>query len=227
MPTPNAHHFKTPRTAHYYTLGEAGPHTKRMWLVCHGYGQLAENFIRRFDVVAGPEDYVVAPEGLSRFYWGGLNGPVAASWMTRGNRLDEIEDFTTMLSTLYQSQMAKLPDDVEVILFGFSQGCATQIRWMMKAFPRFNQLWLWGGMIPEDLNYTTPEVQSYLADKPIYHFLGDQDELIKPAYIELHRQLIKTQSLNVQEFTYSGDHRVIRTELSKFWTMQKEGGMSA
>lgn len=213
---PTHHQFLTSRTAHYYTLDEAGPQTKRLWFVCHGYAQLAQHFIRKFDVLAGPEDYVVAPEGLSRFYWGGLDGPVAASWMTRGNRLDEIRDYTNMLSTLFQEQLDKCPEDVEVILFGFSQGCATQVRWLVQDLPRFDQLWLWGGLMPEDLDYRQPKISEHLAGKPIHHFRGDADPLIKDEYIELHRQLIKQQELVVQEHSYAGDHRVVRSELKRF-----------
>jgi hypothetical protein len=61
-------------------------------LVTHGYGQLAKTFIRRFEPIMDAQTLVVAPEGLSRFYWGGFDGPVVASWMTREDRLDEIAD---------------------------------------------------------------------------------------------------------------------------------------
>lgn len=211
-----AHQIPVTRTAHYYTLGSAGSTTKRFWFVCHGYGQLASRFIRKFDVVAGAEDYVVAPEGLSRFYWGGLDGPVVASWMTRGDRLSEIADFTDMLTTIFNEQLQKLPSDVEVILFGFSQGCATQIRWLHQQQPHFNQLWLWGGFIPEDLDYRDTTTKVYLENKPIHHFRGDQDELIKDTYINMHRELIDQQELTVSEHSYQGDHRVVREELLKF-----------
>lgn len=211
-----AHQISVTRTAHYYTLGSASPATKRFWFACHGYGQLASRFIRKFNVLAGPEDYVVAPEGLSRFYWGGLDGPVVASWMTRGDRLAEIADFTAMLSTLFNDQLQQLPADVEIILFGFSQGCATQVRWMHQERPRFDHLWLWGGFIPEDLEYRQADLKAYLKDKPIHHFRGDQDELILDKYISQHRALIEQQELTVTEHDYKGDHRVIRDELLRF-----------
>lgn len=211
------HHRRTvSRTAHYYTLGERGPFTRRCWLVCHGYGQLAANFIRRFDVVAGPEDYVIAPEGLSRFYWGGLDGPVVASWMTRGDRLDEIRDYCAFLDGLYADEMAPLGPEVRVILLGFSQGCATQVRWLHQSRPRFDHLWLWGGLVPEDLDYRSDELRAYLADKEIHHFLGDADPLVKPEYVELHRAFVKEQSLRVNEHTYPGGHTIVRDELRRF-----------
>lgn len=214
--SPKHHRLPVTRTAHYYTLGTASPNTKRCWIVCHGYGQLAEHFINKFDEIAGEEDYIIAPEGLSRFYWGGLAGKVVASWMTKGNRLDEINDYCNMLSTIYQDEVAGLADDVEVILFGFSQGCATQVRWLHRDQPHFDQLWLWGGFIPEDLVYTDARTQDYLAGKTIHHFRGDADPLIKEHYIEMHRELIKNQQLEIQEHQYKGDHRVVRKELARF-----------
>lgn len=207
-----AHSLPVTRTAHYYTLGEPGPAVKRFWFACHGYGQAAQHFIRKFDVVVdGPEDYVVAPEGLSRFYWGGLTGPVVASWMTSGDRLDEIADFCGMLTTIFDQQRALLPPDVEVILFGFSQGCATQVRWLMQAKPAFDHLWLWAGRFPEDLDYSND--LDYLNSKPIHSFLGDEDELIKPSHVRFYRGLVVKAGIHMQEHSYHGDHRVVRKAL--------------
>ncbi|MEM9836371.1 MAG: phospholipase [Bacteroidota bacterium] len=211
---PTTHHIPVTRTAHYYTLGTAGPKTKRFWLACHGYGQLAQNFIRKFDIIAGEEDYVVAPEGLSRFYWNGLSGDVVASWMTKADRLDEIKDYSAMLTTIFQTQLALLPDDVEIILFGFSQGCATQVRWLMQVKPRFDHLWLWAGRFPEDIDYS--DALDYLNAKPIHSFIGDADQLIKPHHIKFYRQLIKQAGIRMEEHQFAGDHRVVRQALIGF-----------
>lgn len=54
--------------ARYFTAGEVTQQTKHIWFVLHGYGQLADNFIRKFEVIQSPETVVIAPEGLSRFY---------------------------------------------------------------------------------------------------------------------------------------------------------------
>ena len=44
------HHLSVARTARYYTLGEPG--ATEVWFVCHGYGQLAGRFLRRFEPIA-------------------------------------------------------------------------------------------------------------------------------------------------------------------------------
>jgi len=62
------HHLIVPRSARYFTLGELGPGTRDVWFVCHGYGQLAGRFLRQFEPLMDGTRFVVAPEGLSRFY---------------------------------------------------------------------------------------------------------------------------------------------------------------
>lgn len=209
------HRLPVTRTAHYYTLGEGGEKTKRMWLVCHGYGQSAARFIDKFSGIAGAEDYVVAAEGLSRFYWGGFTGPIVSSWMTSGDRLDEIADFCAMLTTIYTRQLDQLPPGVEIILFGFSQGCATQLRWMMREQPRFDRLILWAGRIPEDLDYR-PHLD-YFCPRPIDLFLGDADPMLSDQLLEEQDRMVAEQGLRLETHAYSGDHRVVRAALEAFF----------
>ncbi|MEM6395399.1 MAG: phospholipase [Bacteroidota bacterium] len=203
-----SHRIQVQRTAHFYTLGEPGEQTKRMWLICHGYGQLASHFIRKFDRVAGLEDYIVAPEGLSRFYWGGVAGKPAASWMTSLDRLDEIADYSAMLSTIFEQQKALVPEDVQVILFGFSQGCSTVMRWMLRANPDFDHLWLWGGQIPEDVDYE--QVRAHWNSKELHAFHGTEDPFVTPERMELLRGYIAESGLAIEEHRYEGGHKVIR-----------------
>lgn len=206
-----SHHIKVERTAHYYTIGKATSDVKYLLIACHGYGQLAEHFIRKFDVLARPDTLIVAPEGLSRFYWDGLTGKVASSWMTKADRLDEISDYAKYLNDLHQSYLPQLSDDVKTILFGFSQGCATVIRWPMEHFPNFDTLVLWGGMIPEDLDYIPHK--AYWSAKKIYGMFGTEDQFITPERIEFHRNLIRSQALEVEERTFEGGHVVDRAAL--------------
>ncbi|MEL6392425.1 MAG: hypothetical protein AAFY36_04575 [Bacteroidota bacterium] len=208
------HHLKVTRTAHFYTLGEATDKTKRMWFACHGYGQLASNFIQKFDRVAGEEDFVVAPEGLNRFYWGGVAGKPAANWMTSKDRLDEIADYSAMLSTIFEQQKALLADDVQVILFGFSQGSSTVIRWMLRAQPSFDHLWIWGGQIPEDVSYD--DVRAEWNTRKIHAFHGTEDPFVTPDRHQLLKQYIAESGLNIEEHIYEGDHRVIREVLDGY-----------
>jgi predicted esterase len=153
-----SHHLRVQRTARYYTLGEAGSELRELWLVCHGYGQLAGPFLEGFRALADAKRLVVAPEGLSRFYTGAEAGPhgpaspVGATWMTREDRLAEIEDYVSYLDRLVQDLRSRSsPGPRCLIALGFSQGTATISRWAARTDARIDELVLWGGRLPPDL----------------------------------------------------------------------------
>jgi predicted esterase len=211
---PEFHSVKVSRTAHYATLGTPGKHVRKLWIVTHGYGQSSKTFIRRFQPIMDEETLVIAPQGLSRFYWGGFDGPVVASWMTRENRLDEIADFAAMLDQLYNHYVPLCHPGVEITLFGFSQGTATHVRWLMHSFPHFHRLMLWAGQLPEDLDYT-PHLD-YFEDKKLYTAYGDKDPLVTPERLAFMREVIAGSGLNIREFNYEGVHKVERKELLRW-----------
>ncbi|MEL7121960.1 MAG: phospholipase [Bacteroidota bacterium] len=209
-----AHKIPVQRTAHFYTIGEPSPEVEYLWIVCHGYGQLAKNFIRKFDVLASPNTLIVAPEGLSRFYWGGVTGEVVASWMTKEDRLDEIADYANMLSQIKDQLTPQLSPKHKTILFGFSQGCATQVRWIMAKKPEYDALVLWAGAFPEDLDYNAPTAPD-LNQKPNWFIYGDKDQYLTPKRIAMHEELIKSFKLKLEVIQFEGTHRVDRTVLKE------------
>ena len=122
------------RTAHCALLGDLDQAPREMWYVCHGYGQLAHRFLKRFETIEVPGRLIVAPEGLSRYYVRGSGGRVGASWMTREDRDQEILDYLNYLDSLHQHLIEgwdKAPE--RLVLLGFSQGCATVTRWATRA----------------------------------------------------------------------------------------------
>ena len=213
------HKIKVPRTAHFATIGEPGPHIRYCWIACHGYGQLARNFIKRFDHFDDGQTLVIAPEGLSRFYWGGFTGEVVASWMTKGDRLDEIEDYTSYLSTLYDTYIPQLSPNVKIVLLGFSQGVATQFRWVMKAFPHFHHLILWAGLVPEDLDYRPHE--DYFSTKQLHFIYGTKDPFLTEKRLAFHNEVIEKNNLNISVETFIGEHKVDREVLSRLYSKIK------
>ncbi len=205
------HKITVPKTAHFHTIGLPSKRIRRLWIVCHGYGQLAKNFIRRFDVLDDGQTLVIAPEGLSRFYWGGFTGEPVASWMTKENRLDEIADYCNYLQTLYNQYLPQLADDVEITLLGFSQGCATQVRWAMQNFPHFHHLVLWAGMPPDDLDYTP--YTDFFTSKKLYFVYGTADPFLTEERLQWAADFTKKQKLNFEVMTFGGKHEVDREAL--------------
>ena len=85
------HQISIKKTAKVYTLGNITT-AKHVIVVLHGYGQLAKYFINKFKPLVDDDYYIIAPEGLSKFYLNGHSGRVGASWMTKEDRQIEIND---------------------------------------------------------------------------------------------------------------------------------------
>ena len=66
-------HLVIPKTARYFLHGTPSEKTKEIWFIIHGYGQLAQYFIRHFSHFDPETTLVAAPEGLSRFYLEGTS----------------------------------------------------------------------------------------------------------------------------------------------------------
>ncbi len=207
------HNFSTQRTAHYYTLGTPSPHIRQFWIVCHGYGQLAHEFLEDFRLLENDHTLVVAPEGLNHFYRKGFDGPVGANWMTRHQRQAEIEDNANYLQKLYDSYLPQLPRDVRIVLLGFSQGTATVCRWMLQKTPKFHDLLLWAGLPPEDLDYAAH--REYLADKKLYLLYGTSDPFLTPDRINAVHDLESKNGIDFGERSFEGGHEILPDTLKE------------
>lgn len=208
------HKINVSKTAQYYCLGSPGPHVRQLWIVCHGYAQLASEFVQDFALLNSETTLVIAPEGLNHFYKKGFSGDVGASWMTRHCREDEIADNGAYLEALLNRYTTQLPPDVRIILLGFSQGTATICRWILRYHPRFHDLVLWAGMPPEDLDYKAH--QDYLADKNLYLLYGSHDPFLTPDRIEEVQEIEARNGINFEEQSFSGGHEIPSDALREF-----------
>ncbi len=152
-------HITVPRTARYYTLGEPGARTTEVWFALHGYGQLAAAFLSALEPLDDGSRLIVAPEALSRFYLGGVGSraaaerAVGAAWMTREDRLAEIDDQVRYLDAVTRRcSPASRPITPRVCVLGFSQGTTAAARWLALGTARVERLILWGGELPPDLD---------------------------------------------------------------------------
>ncbi len=150
------HHLVVKKTARYCVLGELNAATEDVWIVCHGFGQLARDFLAEFHPVAKAGRAIVAPEALSRFYrsQGTVHTPatpVGATWMTSEDRMPEITDYTAYLDAVLAEILPKLSSDARVSALGFSQGGATISRWVAASQPSLERVVLWGALIPPEI----------------------------------------------------------------------------
>ncbi|GAB3669803.1 esterase [Hymenobacter agri] len=209
------HNLTVARTARYQQLGELSAHTRRVWFVCHGYGQLAAYFVRHFAFLVEDraDTVVIAPEGLSRFYLQGNGGRVGASWMTRDDRLAEIDDHIGFLNQLASLVLPQCPAGVEITVLGFSQGTATVSRWLTRTTFRPAHLILWAGSFPEDIAPDT--AQQLLQCLPVSVVIGDRDEYISTAQAGQQHQLLQQLGATAQLLTFAGKHELNRAVLEK------------
>ncbi len=208
------HQLAVQRTARYYTLGTLSEKTRRIWFVLHGYGQLAQYFIRRFDVLADDETVIIAPEGLSRLYTDQQYGKVGASWLTREDRDNEVVDYVAYLDQVLASVLGdRTLDGLDVTLMGFSQGASTVCRWLDKSkYIRANRLMLWAGYFPNGLSDVLgPDT---VADTPVEYVYGRDDEYISQlSDVDQYLNRLKTDVPHLQVIPFDGKHVVDRLVL--------------
>ncbi|MBK9060595.1 MAG: phospholipase [Flavobacteriales bacterium] len=168
------HHLSTPRTARYHTVGDPAL-AKDIWIVLHGYGQLARFFLRPFEGL-GSGRLIAAPEGLSRFYSDIAHTRVGATWMTREDRDHEIMDQTAYLDRLADHLLPQCPPGTPLSVLGFSQGVATACRWALSSKVTMDRLVLWGGTIPPEPDASA--LHEKLNGTKIVLVHGEQDRLV-------------------------------------------------
>lgn len=142
------HFIRIQKTARYFAKGR--PSSKKLLIALHGYGQLAQYFIRKFSDL-DESWYVVAPEGLHRFYMSGSSGRVGASWMTKEAREQDIEDNLNWLKQLIK-QLTSENTYEQIVLLGFSQGAATAARYFYQAAFPVDRLIIWASVFPPDID---------------------------------------------------------------------------
>lgn len=203
-------HIEVVKQARLLLSGEPSESIEYLWIACHGYGQNVDRFIHKFKDLDA-KHLVICPEGLSRFYSQGLEGEVAASWMTKRDRLKEIEDHSNYLQQVYEYYSAKCPN-AKIILFGFSQGTATICRWYDKAQPKADFLIMWAGSIPQDLE-AKPSNNPF-KDISLHFVYGSEDQYINSENLKKLYSLFESYGFDhIKKHRFEGKHTVDRPSL--------------
>ncbi len=198
--------------ARYFKLGEINQHTKAVWFVLHGYGQLAQYFLTKFKALTDHSVCVIAPEGLSRFYLEDVNtrnqtgnNRVGATWMTRENRLMDIDNYILFLNTVYKTELSSYPL-IPVTLLGFSQGAATASRWAVQDSIAYNRLILWAGIFPNDMDFE--KSKEVLKTKQIHLVYGSKDPFLTDARIGEMKGLAEKLGVKTTPLVFDGGHEI-------------------
>ncbi len=205
------HHFAARRTARYYTL-DPDDDAREVWFVLHGYGQLAAHFIRHFEAIDDGKRLVVAPEALSRFYLPG-HQRVGASWMTKEDRLTEIDDYLAYLDAVYDRLFESMDRSrVTVHVLGFSQGAATASRWTTLGHVDADRLILWAGDLAHDLDLAAHA--ETLQGLTLTLVVGTDDEFVTPERLAGLEALLIEHSIPYRLRPFKGPHRMDAEKLT-------------
>jgi len=199
------HHIDVTVKAYYFTLNELTPSTERVWLVFHGYGQLAEFFVKKFESLDPKKNFIIAPQGLSKYYLNGVYGRVGASWMTKEDRLTEIANqYRYLDEVLSQFDLT----NKQLIYFGFSQGTATMGRYAAHAKIPFSKMIIWAGTFPPD---TDPSDWSYLTGtEDISYWTSKEDIYYQEGMVEKQNEVVKAALGVIPTLNwYDGGHKII------------------
>ena len=195
------------KTARYFTIGEITPGIQRVWIVLHGYGQPASEFLENFSVFDDGSTLIIAPEGLSKFYTSGLYGNVGASWMTKDDRLNEIRDYIRYLDSIYNMVNTSIDlKNIEVNLLGFSQGTSTLIRWLENSQIKAKNIILWSGSFPDDVDPL--EIRSYLNSTKLHLMLGKYDKIIDHKKADERIIRLKKAGIRFSLNLFEGKHEI-------------------
>jgi predicted esterase len=220
-PAVTEHHLTVTRTARYCTLGDATAAVTDLWIVCHGFGQLARTFIEEFRPIARAERLIVAPEALNRFYLNrdggraGASARVGATWMTREDRLAEIDDYVRYLDELYREIVGEHPGrGVRLTALGFSQGTATVARWLVHGAARIDRLILWAGVLPPEID-PSGSARAKLTSTELCLVAGARDEMLTAEQVQAQRTLLERAGVACRLVEFDGGHRMDRVTLEE------------
>jgi predicted esterase len=194
------HRLSVTRSARYFTIGRP---EREVWFVLHGYGQLAARFLRHFEPINDGARVIVAPEGLSRFYL--TESPterrVGATWMTKEDRLAEIEDYVRYLDAVYEDVLRSLDRArLKVTALGFSQGAATACRWATMGAARVDRLIVWGGEVPPDVDL--------LRSLRLTLVYGSRDEYFTPKVVAGTEVRLREHGIPYELAPFDGGHEI-------------------
>lgn len=197
----------TLKTGRYYLSAPLDYKIKTIWFVFHGYGQLAEKFIKNFSSMADEQNLVIAPEALNKFYLHGFSGEVGATWMTTENRESEIKDYLIFLTNVFSKISSELyTPKLKLNLIGFSQGCSTAVRWLMSKKIMADKIFLCGGLLPKDIDFKTAAIV-FKSTRLIY-ITGKDDKFFTQQEIEKEKSILASSRIDADFVNHKFGHEI-------------------
>lgn len=179
---------------------------KEILIAIHGYGQLAEYFLKKFEPLFREDRLVVVPEATNYAYQQGFAGRVGAIWMTSHERETAIENNNHYLNEILESVLIKYKEKPLVKVIGFSQGAAIASRWVSQLSFKVDTLVLWSGGFAHDLDVS--RAAQNLKDIKVVIVLGDSDPMITSESIQKQNEFIASLPIEVERLEFKGGHDI-------------------
>lgn len=205
MSDPSIQRVSYTQQNHFLTSHSPSGSEKEIWLILHGYGQLAEFFLRKFRPFFDPSLLFVAPEGINRSYREGFSGRVGANWMTKHQRDTDIINGMNYLNAVMENVLQPFDEIPEINVLGFSQGAATLSRWVVQSTLPIHKMVLWGGALAVDLD--KEKLQEKVKNIHLILATGDNDPFITPESFKEQLNHVGTLAFRkFSNFSYAGGH---------------------
>lgn len=200
-------------TNSYSTLNTLSETTKNVWFVCHGMGYLSRYFLKYFADLNPQENYFIAPQAQSKYYVTSRLKHVGASWLTKENTINETENVMRYFDAVFEAE--KIPEDVNLITLGYSQGVSVALRYISKRQMKCSHIVMMSGGIPKELTAADFEFLAPLTKVSLIY--GTQDEYLDEdrLSVEKNRAFELFGHCDLQIIPFEGQHEVHREMLKQ------------
>ncbi len=147
--------FTTPRTAHYYSLGEPGPGIQHVWVCLHGHDQPVADLAAQLVNLDTPERLLILPEALSRHArpeTSGRPSDALGVWFAPHSVEDDLADVTTYLDGLTDFILARCPAGTPVTVLGYGHGAAAAAGWLAENHLPYDRLIFYAAVFPPEID---------------------------------------------------------------------------
>ncbi|HTQ79806.1 MAG TPA: phospholipase [Thermoanaerobaculia bacterium] len=166
----------------------------------HGYGENAAKHMEELLRIPGAARFLrCSVQGLHPFY--NKMGEVVASWMTRHDREQSIEDNIRFIAAVVARLKREYPVGQGLVFAGFSQGSAMAYRAAAGSGHPCRGLIVLGGDLPLDV-----EVRDLHGFPPILLGRGAREQWYDEAKMAHDVAALRAKGVDVRPFVYPGGH---------------------
>lgn len=196
----------------YSTLNEKTEKTKNVWLVFHGIGYLSRYFLKYFKHLDPEENYIIAPQAQSKYYLNSEYRHVGASWLTRENLNEEIENVLNYLDEIYKAE--NLAEVKNLKILGYSQGVSIATRFIAHRKISCSSCIMHSGKLPQELKAQDFE---FLEDTKFSFIYGTKDEYLNSKIVNTEKErLNQIFQEKLEIISFNGGHEVNKEIISQF-----------